>query len=137
MRPPSPPGSPSVSRVDASGCWVWTAPCCSSVPRSTGGIEARLHEDTALARVVWTCSSPSQWNAWTTGGRYLYFRYRHGEGSVEHFPGGPDPDTWDEEGSGLFARWHDGSRRGEIGLTDFLVLAGLRLAPNSEVLDGR
>ncbi|MFB8203475.1 hypothetical protein [Kitasatospora purpeofusca] len=103
-----------------------------------GGIEARLHEDTALARVVWTCSSsPSQWNAWTTGGRYLYFRYRHGEGSVEHFPGGPDPDTWDEEGSGLLARWHDGSRGGAIDLADFLVLAGLRPAPNSEVLDGR
>ncbi|MFF7591415.1 hypothetical protein ACFZCK_28455 [Kitasatospora purpeofusca] len=103
-----------------------------------GGIEARLHEDTALARVVWTCSSsPAQWNAWTTGGRYLYFRYRHGEGSVEHFPGGPDPDTWDEEGSGLLARWHDGSRGGAIDLADFLVLAGLRLAPNSEVLDGR
>ncbi|MGY0460355.1 hypothetical protein ACW14Y_08810 [Kitasatospora sp. cg17-2] len=103
-----------------------------------GDVEARLHEDTALARVVWTCSSsPSQWNAWTTGGRYLYFRYRHGEGSVEHFPGGPDPDTWDEEGSGLLAQWHDGSRRGEIGLADFLVLAGLRLAPNSEVLDCR
>ncbi|MFJ4667946.1 hypothetical protein [Kitasatospora purpeofusca] len=103
-----------------------------------GGIEARLHEDTALARVVRTCSSsPSQWNAWTTGGRYLYFRYRHGEGSVEHFPGGPDADTWDEEGSGLLARWHDGSRGGAIDLADFLVLAGLRLAPNSEVLDGR
>lgn len=103
-----------------------------------GGVEARLHEDTALARVVRTCSSsPSQWNAWTTGGRYLYFRYRHGEGSVEHFPGGPDPDAWDEEGSGLLARWHDGSRRGEIALADFLVLVGLRLAPNSEVLDGR
>ncbi|MFD8697797.1 hypothetical protein [Kitasatospora purpeofusca] len=103
-----------------------------------GGIEARLHEDTALARVVWTCSSsPSQWDAWTTGGRYLYFRYRHGEGSVEHFPGGPDPDTWDEEGSGLLARWHDGSRGGAIDLADFLVLAGLRPAPNSEVLDGR
>ncbi|WP_406095043.1 hypothetical protein [Kitasatospora purpeofusca] len=103
-----------------------------------GGVEARLHEDTTLARVVWTCSSsPSQWSAWTTGGRYLYFRYRHGEGSVEHFPGGPDPDTWDEEGSGLLARWHDGSRRGEIDLADLLVLAGLRLAPNSEVLDGR
>ncbi|WP_405003511.1 hypothetical protein OHV13_03115 [Kitasatospora purpeofusca] len=103
-----------------------------------GGVEARLHEDTALARVVWTCSSsPSQWDAWTTGGRYLYFRYRHGEGSVEHFPGGPDPDTWVEEGSGLLARWHDGSRGGAIDLADFLVPAGLRLAPNSEVLDGR
>ncbi|MFJ4094642.1 hypothetical protein ACIPYS_23910 [Kitasatospora sp. NPDC089913] len=103
-----------------------------------GGVEDRLHEDTVLARVVRTCSShPSQWDAWTTGGRYLYFRYRHGEGSVEHFPGGPDPDTWDEEGSGLLARWQDGSRGGAIDLADFLAPAGLRLAPNSEVLDGR
>ncbi|MEV0193913.1 hypothetical protein AB0I39_36015 [Kitasatospora purpeofusca] len=103
-----------------------------------GGVEARLHEDTALARVVRTCSSsPSQWDAWTTGGRYLYFRYRHGEGSVEHFPGGPDLDAWDEEGSGLLAQWHDGSRGGAIELADFLVPAGLRLAPNCEVLDGR
>ncbi|MFE6750840.1 hypothetical protein ACFVGM_33650 [Kitasatospora purpeofusca] len=103
-----------------------------------GAVEARLHEDTALARVVWTCTSnPSQWNAWTTGGRYLYFRYRHGEGSVEHFPGGPGLDAWDEEGSGLLAQWHDGSRGGAIDLADFLVPAGLRLAPNCEVLDGR
>ncbi|MFJ8435879.1 hypothetical protein ACIQ9P_31710 [Kitasatospora sp. NPDC094019] len=103
-----------------------------------GSTEARLHEDTTLVRVVWTCSShPSQWDAWTAGGRYLYFHYRRGEGSVEHFPGGPDPDTWDQEGSGLLARWQDGSRGGAIGLAEFVALAGLRLAPNAELLDGR
>lgn len=37
------------------------------------GIAANLHEDVLLARVVQTCGAcPSQWNAWTTSGQYLY-----------------------------------------------------------------
>ncbi|MEK2489976.1 hypothetical protein WN990_10470 [Kitasatospora purpeofusca] len=58
-------------------------------------------------------------------------------GGIEHFPGGPDPDAWDEEGSGLLVRWHDGSRRGEVGPAGFVTLVGLRIAPNSKVLEGR
>ncbi|WP_255369534.1 hypothetical protein [Kitasatospora sp. MBT63] len=37
-----------------------------------------------LARVVLTSpTNPSQWDAWTGDGQYLYLRYRHGVGSVE------------------------------------------------------
>ena len=73
-----------------------------------GDIAANLHEDVLLARVVQTCGScPSQWNAWTTGGQYLFLRYRHGEGSVEQHPSA-EVSTWDGEGSRLWTRWEDG-----------------------------
>ncbi|MEV6262569.1 hypothetical protein AB0M42_17730 [Streptomyces sp. NPDC051784] len=98
-----------------------------------GDVEALLHEDVTLAQVVRTCpASPSQWDAWTTDGQYLYLRYRHGEGSVEQHPS-EDPGTWDGEGSRLLTLWDDGSGGGEISLPDFLAAAGLRLAPDAEV----
>ncbi|MCX4744071.1 hypothetical protein OG455_00840 [Kitasatospora sp. NBC_01287] len=101
--------------------------------RYLGPVEAQLHEDVILARVVLTCHAcPSQWDAWTTGGQYLYLRYRHGEGSVEQQPS-DDPDTWDGEGSRLWTEWHDGTGGGRIELADFLALAGLRLAPDAEL----
>ncbi|MEV7074342.1 hypothetical protein ACIQJT_33575 [Streptomyces sp. NPDC091972] len=92
-----------------------------------------LYEDVTLARVVQTCGGcPSQSEAWTTRGRYLYFRYRHGEGTVEQHPS-DDPDTWDGAESRLWTRWDDGSDGGSITLTDFLERAGLRLAPDATV----
>lgn len=98
-----------------------------------GAVEAHLYEDVTLARVVRTClASPSQWDAWTTEGQYLYFRYRHGEGTVEQHPSA-DTDTWDGEESRLWTLWEDGTDDGEITLPDFLALAGLRLAPDAEV----
>lgn len=101
--------------------------------RHLGAVEAHLHEDVTLAQVVRTClASPSQWDAWTTEGQYLYLRYRHGEGSVERHPS-EDTDTWDGEGSRLLTTWDDGTDGGEIGLPAFLALAGLRLAPDAEV----
>ncbi|MFF7215228.1 hypothetical protein ACFZAU_32590 [Streptomyces sp. NPDC008238] len=101
--------------------------------RHLGPVEVHLHEDSVLARVVQTCHGfPSQWDAWTTGGQYLYLRYRHGEGSVERHPDA-DPDTWDGEGSALWARWDDGTGGGIIELADFLAAAGLRPAPGAEV----
>ncbi|MFE3514334.1 hypothetical protein [Streptomyces sp. NPDC059166] len=97
------------------------------------GVEACLHEDVTLALVVRTClASPSQWDAWTTDGQYLYLRYRHGEGSVEQHPS-EDTDTWDGEGSRLLTLWDDGTDGGEISLPGFLAAAGLRLAPDAEV----
>lgn len=76
---------------------------------------------------------PSQWDAWTTDGQYLYLRYRHGEGSVDQHPS-EDTDTWDVgDGSRLLTLWDDGTDGGEIALPDFLAAAGLRLAPDAEV----
>ncbi|MDT0394486.1 MULTISPECIES: hypothetical protein [Streptomyces] len=98
-----------------------------------GAGEARLHEDMTIARVVQTCGgSPSQWDAWTTTGQYLYLRYRHGEGTVEQHPS-EYVDTWDGEESGLWTSWRDGTADGRIDLADFLALAGLRLDTNAEV----
>ncbi|MFF1597841.1 hypothetical protein ACFVYV_10140 [Streptomyces mirabilis] len=75
---------------------------------------------------------PSQWDAWTTGGQYLYLRYRHGEGTVEQHPS-EDTDTWDGEESRLWTKWDDGTDGGHIELTHFLTLAGLRLASTAEI----
>ncbi|MFC7220764.1 hypothetical protein ACFQLX_21765 [Streptomyces polyrhachis] len=100
--------------------------------RQLGAVEAHLHEDVSLARVVQTCGAhPSQWDAWTSGGRYLYLRYRHGEGTVEQHPS-EDTDTWDGEESRLWTSWDDGTNGGRIDLADFLAMAGLRLAPDAE-----
>ncbi|MFJ9521442.1 hypothetical protein ACIRPK_24705 [Kitasatospora sp. NPDC101801] len=94
-------------------------------------------EGRILTRVVQTCyASPSQWDAWTADGQYLYLRYRHGEGSVEWHPG-PDFDdsreSWNEGRSGLLIEWDDRTDDGLISLEDFLATAGLVLAPDASV----
>lgn len=93
-------------------------------------------EDLILVRVVQTCSAhPSQWDAWTAEGQYLYLRYRHGEGCVERHPG-PDidtPDSWNEGLSELMVEWDDGTGSGAISLEAFLAASGLVLAPGASV----
>ncbi|MGA5314113.1 hypothetical protein ACPCTK_08320 [Streptomyces pseudogriseolus] len=93
-------------------------------------------EGPALVRVVRTCSAhPSQWDAWTADGQYLYLRYRHGEGRVERHPG-PDvdtPESWNAGLSTVLAEWDDGTGGGAIGLEDFCAAAGLTLAPGAAV----
>jgi hypothetical protein len=93
-------------------------------------------EGLMLVRVVQTCSAhPSQWDAWTAEGHYLYLRYRHGEGCVERHPG-PDtdtPDSWNEGLSELLVEWDDGTGNGDIGLQAFLAASGLALAPGASV----
>lgn len=89
-------------------------------------------------RVVQTCSAyPSQWDAWTVDGQYLYLRYRHGGGCAEWHPGPEDdvdtPGSWNEGLSGLLVEWDDGTDGGVIGLEDFLAAAGLVLAPGASV----
>ncbi|MEV2254481.1 hypothetical protein AB0I94_28535 [Streptomyces sp. NPDC050147] len=95
-------------------------------------------EGRKLMRVVQTCSaSPSQWDAWTADGQYLYLRYRHGGGCVEWHPGSGDdddtPDSWNKGRSGLLVEWDDGTGSGAISLEDFLATAGLALAPGASV----
>ncbi|MFC9247427.1 hypothetical protein ACFT7S_26525 [Streptomyces sp. NPDC057136] len=93
-------------------------------------------EGQALVRVVQTCSAcPSQWDAWTADGQYLYLRYRHGEGCVERHPD-PEtdtPDSWNEGLSELLVEWDDGTDGGLISLEAFLAAAGLTLAPGASV----
>jgi hypothetical protein len=90
----------------------------------------------ALARMVQTCKShPTQWDAWTVDGQYLYLRYRFGRGTVDAYPA-PGPDGWDEAPVGKVAVFRDEEDpwRGEIELDEFLKRAGLVLATGAEVL---
>ncbi|MFC1436604.1 hypothetical protein ACEZDB_38825 [Streptacidiphilus sp. N1-3] len=93
-------------------------------------------EGRKLTRVVQTCSShPSQWDAWTADGRYVYLRYRHGVGRVEWHSGPEDDadtsDSWNLGLSGLLIEWDDGTGSGVIDLEDFLAAGGLTLAPGA------
>lgn len=87
-----------------------------------------------LAKVVETCSAcPSQWDAWTTTGQYLYLRYRFGIGTVDAYDS-TDWETWESPPDGLIARFAAGEDLdGDISLEDFLQAAGLQLAPDAEV----
>lgn len=90
----------------------------------------------ALARVVCTCPAlPSQWDAWTVDGQYLYLRYRFGHGTVDAYDN-HDPDTWDVVPDGAVACFTDPDEPygGEIELDEFLRRAGLRLAVLASVV---
>lgn len=92
-----------------------------------------------LARVVQTLiACPSQWDAWTTSGEYLYLRYRFGRGTVDAY-GGSDLDTWARVPDGRIAQFGEGwavrSMDGEITLAEFCERAGLVLAPGAEVTE--
>jgi hypothetical protein len=68
-----------------------------------------------ISRVIQTCfACPSQWDAWTSEGDYLYLRYRWGVGTV------------DDEGGNELARFSTGDPYGGvIDLDDFARQAGL------------
>ncbi|WP_405835425.1 hypothetical protein OG528_01245 [Streptomyces platensis] len=93
-------------------------------------------EGLTLVRVVQTRSAhPSQWDAWTAEGQYLYLRYRDGEGCVERHPG-PDIDTPDSRNEGLselLVEWDDGTGCGVISFEAFLAASGLAPAPGASV----
>lgn len=88
---------------------------------------------TTVVKAVLTCQAcPSQWDAWTDSGQYLYLRYRWGVGTVEEFDS-PDPSTW---GSDLnpIAEFDTGKEfDGEITLAEFCEHAGLLLADNASI----
>jgi hypothetical protein len=91
---------------------------------------------TALARVVCTCPSvPTQWDAWTVEGQYLYMRYRFGRGTVDAYDS-PDFETWDIVPDGHFACFTDPDEPygADIELDEFLRRAGLRLATLASVV---
>lgn len=96
----------------------------------------RLAEPQAitLARVERTCTAvPSQWNAWTVDGRYLYLRYRSGIGTVDAYDT-EDSDQWTRIPDGAIARFDTRDRLdGEMDLIEFCERAGLELADDAEV----
>ena len=86
-----------------------------------------------LARVVRTCAAvPSQWNAWTVDGQYLYLRYRSGIGTVDAYDS-EDSEQWTRVPDGAAARFDTGDRLdGEMDLPEFCERAGLQLADDAE-----
>ncbi len=87
-----------------------------------------------LSRVVQTCEAcPSQWNAWTVGGQYLYLRYRSGIGTVDAYDT-EDSEQWPQTPDGAVARFDTGDRLdGEMDLPEFCQRTGLQLADDAEV----
>lgn len=87
-----------------------------------------------IVKAVQTCEAcPSQWDAWTDTGQYLYLRYRWGVGTAEEFDS-PDPETWDTYPATPIAEFDTGEEYGgEISLTEFCQRAGLTLAPDAEL----
>ncbi|MEU4168903.1 hypothetical protein AB0F46_18750 [Streptomyces sp. NPDC026665] len=95
----------------------------------------RPEQPLVLARVERTVSShPSQWNAWTVDGQYLYLRYRHGIGTVDAHDS-EDFSTWTYSAERRLAAFDTGQKwDGEISLADFCERAGLQLADDAEVI---
>ncbi|MFD9157847.1 hypothetical protein ACFWCR_28040 [Streptomyces goshikiensis] len=92
-----------------------------------------------LAYVIQTLPAcPSQWNAWTDEGKYLYLRYRCGVGTVDAYSS-QCPGEWDRPPSGSTARFEDPDdpMRGEIDLAEFCERAGLTLATDATVVPFR
>lgn len=72
-----------------------------------------------IVRAVQTSvACPSQWDAWTDEGTYLYLRYRSGLGTVQVAAGGPC----------VVEFQHGDDLDGWIDLDHFCRLAGIELA---------
>ncbi|MGW1498946.1 hypothetical protein ACWCQW_10300 [Streptomyces mirabilis] len=88
-----------------------------------------------LARAIRTCTAvPSQWDAWTVDGQYLYLRYRSGIGTVDAYDS-PESDEWPQPPDGRVAIFDTGDRYGgDMTLADFCERTGLQLADDAEVI---
>ncbi|MEU9208521.1 hypothetical protein AB0D27_11345 [Streptomyces sp. NPDC048415] len=97
----------------------------------------RLAEPQAitLARAIRTCTAcPSQWDAWTVDGQYLYLRYRSGIGTVDAYDS-PESEEWPQPPDGRIAIFDTGERYGgDMTLADFCERTGLQLADDAEVI---
>lgn len=85
-----------------------------------------------IVKAVRTClACPSQWDAWTGTGTYLYLRFRHGIGTADLYPSGRG------ERVGTSVRVAEFQARdglgGVIELDDFCARTGIELAPDADV----
>lgn len=86
-----------------------------------------------LVKVEETCAGcPSQWDAWTDEGDYVYMRYRHGRGIArKHKSQEAAEENWQ---SGVVADFRYGHELdGVISLSKFCELAGLEIADNADI----
>lgn len=94
--------------------------------RPPHGAEAATPSQYTIVQATQTCSAaPSQWDAWTDTGQYLYLRYRHGVGTVNAFDS-PDPSRWPRTPPEILFH-HGHPLDGYITLTEFAEHAGLTL----------
>ena len=85
--------------------------------------------DKTLKKVIRTCPAcPSQWDAWTTEGDYLYIRYRHGDLSVSK-KGEP---VWEHH---IFEKQVGDDLDGLMMLPEVLNHTGMKLTDDAEVHD--
>lgn len=82
-----------------------------------------------IVKAVQTCfGCPSQWDAWTDEGYYVYLRFRWGHGTASLYYGGDadDVDLWQGPDEFLDFRT-DHPLDGVISLLDFCERAGIEL----------
>lgn len=108
--------------------------CAGGAEHACTLLPLRPDQPLILARVErtgWAC--PSQWNAWTVDGQYLYLRYRSGLGTVDAYDT-EDHLLWTTPPDGRVAIFDTGETYGgDMGLTEFCERAGLELADDAEV----
>lgn len=77
-----------------------------------------------IVKAEQTCGAcPSQWDAWTDEGRYVYLRYRWGCGSVTYYD-----DEITDRGRNVVKEFYTGDPYdGVISLEDFCIQAGIEL----------
>lgn len=107
---------------------------CHGGDGGCGLLPLRPAAPVVIARAVRTCLAlPSQWNAWTVEGQYLYMRYRSGIGSVDAYDT-EDSEQWTRVPDGHLAIFDTGETYGgDMSLVEFCERAGLQLADDAEV----
>lgn len=78
-----------------------------------------------IVKAVQTCwACPSQWDAWTDTGEYVYLRYRYGYGYAKTYENG-----YEDTGMGTVVAGFEFGHPldGFIELKDFCRLAGIEL----------
>lgn len=80
-----------------------------------------------IARLEQTCDAcPSQWDAWTEDGTYVYIRYRYGFLTVTKYEGDPYADP-DQRGDVVYADTHGDDMDGLMSTREMLLLTGLEM----------
>lgn len=90
-----------------------------------------------IVKAVQTClACPSQWDAWTDDGKYVYMRYRHGQGRASMFDSieaSEKDGAWFNPDNVIASFRHGHPLDGDISLHDFCKHAGLELDLHADI----